>query len=147
MVIGLALAAILVWLSAIDWRSQILPDTLTLPLLAAGLVLAWALEPWALPERAAAAAVGWGLLGGLAVGWHRLTGRHGLGGGDAKLVAAAGAWVGLEGMAWVILLGALAGLGFIGTAALVSGGWSPERRLPFGPFLAAGFFTVWVINP
>lgn len=141
--IGLGLAAILVWLSVIDWRRQILPDFLTVPLLAAGLGLAWAVEPWALPERAMAAALGWAALAGLAAAWHASTGRHGLGGGDVKLVAAAGAWVGIEGMAWVVLLGALAGLSFVGVAIMAGGGWPPHRRLPFGPFLAAGFWVVW----
>lgn len=140
---GAALAAILLWLSLIDWRRQILPDALTLPLLAAGLALAWATEPWTLPERAMAAMLGWGALAGLAAAWHSLIGRHGLGGGDAKLVGAAGAWLGFEGMAWTLLLGALAALSFVAATALATGAWPAKRRLPFGPFLCAGFLTVW----
>ncbi|MEW5729902.1 MAG: A24 family peptidase [Pseudomonadota bacterium] len=132
------LAAVLVLLAIIDLRRQVLPDLLTLPLLVAGLVLAGD----TLADRALAAAAGWVAFASLALAYRRLRGVDGLGGGDAKLLAAAGAWVGTAGLPWVVLLAASGGLAVVGALSL-AGTWSPGRRLPFGPFLAAAFLAVW----
>lgn len=139
-VVALGLAGVLAWLSAIDLKRQILPDRLTLPLLAAGLLLAGE----ALPERVLAAVLGWAAFAMLSAAYRHTRGRDGLGGGDAKLLAAAGAWVGLEGLPWVVLLAAAGGLVVVGALSLRRGGWSPDRRLPFGPFLAAALWLVWM---
>lgn len=136
---GCLLGWALLLLAAIDWRFQILPDLLTLPLLLSGLLLAESAFLAAL-----AAACGWGAFTVLALSYRRLRGREGLGGGDAKLLAAAGAWVGPPGLPWVVLLGAGAALLWVGLAAWRGGGWEASRRLPFGPFLAAAFWTVWI---
>ena len=89
---GWALLA-LAW---IDWDSMLLPDALTLPLIPAGLLATLWLEPELATDHALAAAVGYTALRGLALVYRRVRGRDGLGEGDAKLLAALGAWVGLE---------------------------------------------------
>jgi leader peptidase (prepilin peptidase) / N-methyltransferase len=85
-------------LSVIDVNSQRLPDRLTLPLTAAGLLLS-ILFQWGNPAmRLAAAVVGYALMYAIALGYERLRQRPRLGLGDAKLFAAAGAWLGFDGL-------------------------------------------------
>lgn len=143
---GLGLGWTLVLLAAIDWRCQVLPDALTLPLTAAGLLLALIFEPETFPARLMAAAAGWGVFAGLALGYRQLHGRDGLGGGDGKLAAAAGAWIGPWGLPWVVLAAALGGLAGVGVASLAGQTWRRDRRLPFGPFLAAALWAMWLLR-
>ena len=133
-------ACVLGWgllaLAWIDWETFLLPDILTLPLLAAGLGAAWVLEPWLLTDRAVAAGLGWALFEAVAWAYRRLTGREGLGGGDAKLMAVCGAWLGLENLPWVMAGGAVLGIGL----AIIRGRTSP---VPFGPPLA---LAAWLLR-
>ncbi len=134
--LGWALLA-LAW---IDWDSMRLPDALTLPLIPAGLFVTLWLDPEQATDHAIAAALGYAAFAGLAWAYRRLRGRDGLGGGDAKLLAALGAWVGLEGLPVVVLGAALAGLA-IGLAMAARGrAVGAATAIPFGPCLAvAGF--------
>jgi leader peptidase (prepilin peptidase) / N-methyltransferase len=137
------------WLLAlgwIDWRRCVLPDVLTLPLLALGLAAAWGLAPGELRDRTAGAACGF--LGLWAVAWlyRRLRGRDGLGLGDAKLLAASGAWVGLSGLPSVLAGGALAALVAAGAMMLAGRRLDRYSALPFGPFLAAATWLVWLFG-
>jgi leader peptidase (prepilin peptidase) / N-methyltransferase len=141
--LGLALAA----LSAIDIDCLRLPDALTLPLVATGLGLAAILrwdDPWL---RLLAALAGYSVLWGVAAVYERMRHRAGLGLGDAKLFAAAGAWVGFEGLASVLLYGSLAALVWAGFCAIRGQAVSGLTRLPFGPFLASGLWWVWLYGP
>ena len=144
---GWALAtAVLGWvlltLAWIDARHLYLPDVLTLPLILAGLLTTWLLEPGMLEDHAAGAATAYLSFRLLALVYRRWRGREGLGGGDAKLLAAGGAWVGLEGLPMVVLAAAGAGIAW----ALVqrAGGRRLDRNaaIPFGPFLAMGIWLV-----
>lgn len=138
--LGWALLA-LAW---IDAETMLLPDLLTLPLLGAGLAEALWLEPASLADRALAAALAYTALWGLAWGYRRLRGREGLGLGDAKLLAAGGAWLGTQTLPLALLSGALLALAWVGVMALRQGGLDGGRRIPFGPFLALGIWVGWV---
>ena len=137
----------LLTLAIIDFRHGLLPDALTLPLLPLGLVFA-ALEGWELVfPRAIGAAVGFLAFALIQWLYRRLRQREGLGHGDVKLFAAAGAWVSWEGLPSVLLIGALFGLGM----ALI-GSWQGRRvaldqRLAFGPGLCLGIWLVWLYGP
>ena len=143
------LAAALGWwllaLALIDLRSWLLPDMLTLPLIAAGLAAAAlglfpGLSAW---DGVLGASIGYLALAGVGWGYRRLRGREGLGLGDAKLLAAAGAWLGPELLAWVLLVAALLGL----AAALARG--RPVRAdtaVPFGPPLALAFWGLFLVQ-
>jgi leader peptidase (prepilin peptidase)/N-methyltransferase len=141
------LGAALVALSVIDLRHMRLPDAITLPLAAAGVALAFALR-WPEPVwHIAAAAAGYALLAGLAHGYRAIRGRAGLGLGDAKLFAAAGAWLGPLGLPSALLWAC-------GTALLALALWrargrplTGSTRIPFGPFLAIGIWLVWLLGP
>lgn len=137
----------LMTLAVIDARHMILPDGLTLPLIPAGLAVAWLIDPARLVDHLAGAAVGFGAIVGLAAAYRRLRGREGIGLGDAKLLAAAGAWVSWEGLAGVLLLAAGGGLAGALVARLITGRLSGQDALPFGPYLAGGFWLVWLYGP
>lgn len=134
----------LLTLAWIDTTSFLLPDVLTLPLLLAGLTMTLVMEPDALTDHSLAAAVGYLSFQGLAWGYRRLRGRDGLGGGDAKLIAAAGAWCGVALLPFVILGSALAGLLAALGLALTGRSVTSRTPIPFGPGIAAAFWLAWL---
>lgn len=142
------LAAVLGWwllaLALIDLRAWLLPDTLTLPLLAAGLAAAaMGLPPGtSLANAVGGAAAGYAALAGLGYVYRRLRGREGLGLGDAKLLGAAGAWLGLDSLPWVVLAAALLGLVL---ALAQRQPMRAETAVPFGPALALAFWAVFLL--
>ena len=138
---GVALAAVLAALALYDLRQGRLPDWLTLPLAAAGLLLAW--RSAAPADAALGAALGYGVFEGLAFGYRRLRGREGLGGGDAKLALAAGAWVGWQGLPSVVLVAAAGAL----AVALVRRRLGAAESVPFGAYLAPAILLVWLAGP
>jgi leader peptidase (prepilin peptidase)/N-methyltransferase len=135
---------ILLALAWIDWEHMILPDLLTLPLILAGLGWTWWVEPDALPDHAIGAVAGWALFAALAFAYRRLRGRDGLGEGDAKLLAAAGAWVGWPLLGSVILIGAFSGLGVATVQALRGRAMGAATAIPFGPCLALGAWLAFL---
>ena len=133
----------LAWIDR-DW--MLLPDILTLPLLLTGLAVAWFDGPEALTQATLGAAAGWLGFTLIAVGYRRLRGRDGLGLGDAKLLAAGGAWVGIGLLPTVILLAAVVALTVAVPARLLHGTTSADTPLPFGPWLALGIWIVWLLR-
>lgn len=141
------LAACLVWLSVIDLRSYRLPDVLTVPLLLTGLVLAGLQGRESLLWHTAAAALGGLTLYATRSLYHAWRGYDGLGLGDVKLFAAAGAWIGLEGLASGLLIACVAALAVALLWKLADADVDGRSILPFGPFLAIGFWIVWLYGP
>ncbi len=134
----------LLTLSWIDLRRWVLPDVLTLPLIVAGLLAAVLFEPASLIDRALGAVFGYLALRAVAVGYRALRGRDGLGGGDAKLFGAAGAWVGIMALPQVILAAALAGLVAAGALRLGGVRLHAHSALVFGPFIALATWAFWL---
>lgn len=136
------------WLLALSWidaRHWLLPDLMTLPLVIAGLLAALIFDPSELTDRALGAALGYLAFRVVAFLYRRVRGRDGLGQGDAKLLAAAGAWVGASALPQVILIAALAAL-FTAACLRLSGvRLGPFSALPFGPFLALATWFVWLM--
>jgi leader peptidase (prepilin peptidase)/N-methyltransferase len=135
----------LVALAAADFKYHLLPDFLTLPLIAFGLAATWALAPDILSQHLIGAAAGFGGVALLRFVYEKMRGREGMGLGDAKLLAAAGAWTGWVGLPSILAIAAV--------SALVFALWSKGRslaladRVPFGPFLAGGLWVVWLYGP
>jgi len=144
---GCALGWTLLVLGWIDCRHLLLPDVLTLPLALGGLAVTWGLEPEALTDHAAAAVLGYAAFRMLGAAYRRLRGREGLGQGDAKLVCAAGAWIGLAGLPWAIFLAGVLGLLMVGIMRLADGPVGAATRLPFGAPLALAIWLVWLYVP
>jgi leader peptidase (prepilin peptidase)/N-methyltransferase len=138
---------ILLALAATDLKFYLLPDFLTLPLAAAGLLVAWLFNERAPLFDVIGAAAGYVFVIVLRQLYWRLRGREGMGLGDAKLLAASGAWVSLIGLPTVIFLAALAGLGFALFERMRGGTLSLAQRVPFGTFLCLGTWIVWLYGP
>ena len=138
-------AAVLVALAAIDWDTTVLPDSMTQPLLWAGLLVS-ALG-WNLGAGAAIVGAAVGYLSLWSVYWlfKLATGKEGMGYGDFKLLAALGAWLGWQAVLPIVLfasvLGAVVGIGMKAMGALREG-----RYVPFGPFLVGGGLLVVLLG-
>ncbi|MBR2514439.1 MAG: prepilin peptidase [Halomonas sp.] len=133
-------------LAVIDFRTYLLPDILTLPLLWAGLLYQLLFQPIMLPSAVIGAMAGYLILWSFYWLFKLITGKEGMGFGDFKLLAALGAWVGWPLLPLLLILSA--GIGAI--VGLAAQARSPHLRgqpLPFGPFLAlAGWACLLVGN-
>lgn len=137
--IGLVLAA-LIW-ADLTWLR--LPDALTFPLIGVGLVHA-SLVRGSLPMALIGAGLAYGAIFGLNWLWKRRRGEDGIGMGDAKFLAGAGAWFGPLALSPLMLMASGAGLALVGVRRLLMRGHNFERHLPFGPFLILGFWIIWL---
>ena len=147
----LALSLVLGWslltLALIDARAFRLPDPLTLPLLAAGLVGAFLLPGAPLWDHLAGAAIGYGVLAAIGWAFWRLRGEESLGLGDAKLLGAAGAWLGWRALPSVLIVACLLAFALIAIRAAFQGPASARRRIAFGAPLCAAIWIVWLGGP
>ncbi|MFM9862887.1 MAG: prepilin peptidase [Micropepsaceae bacterium] len=143
----LVLGWTLLTLAVMDVREFVLADVLTLPLIAGGLgLIAWQATD-ALPWHLLGAAAGFALMVGVAHAYQALRGREGLGFGDAKLMAAAGAWTGIAGVGTVLLYGAVLSLALVLLLRLTGRKIEADTPIPFGAGLAAGFWLTWLYGP
>lgn len=143
-IISLVLALALAALSAIDLNRYELPDAITLPLVGLGLIVSYGVGLMPLWWSAVSAGLGFALLAGVARIYHHVRGRAGLGLGDAKLLAASGAWLGADAIPTVLLWATGAALACVVVASLRHAGLSGATRIPFGPFLCFGTWLVWL---
>ena len=134
-------------LSAMDAREMVLSDYLTLPLIAAGLAVAALVHPAQLWEHVAGAAAGLLVIAAASLMYRRLRGVDGLGLGDAKLLAAAGAWLSWDALGSVLFIGALATLAYASASRYLGRSVESKTALPFGPGLALGFWLSWLYGP
>lgn len=139
---GILLAALIfIWamivLTFIDLHTQLLPDSITQPLLWAGLIVN--LHNGFVDIHSAVIGAIAGYLALWSVYWlfRLLTGKEGMGYGDFKLLAAIGAWLGWQLLPLVILLSSVVGA-VIGTILILAANRSKGSTLPFGPYLAGG---------
>ena len=135
------LAGALAWAVMIDIDRYRLPDLLTLPMIAGGLGYAAMMRGDRLLDHAIGAVAGYLSLVIVAEVYRRLRGIDGLGRGDAKLLAAAGAWLGWAALPSVIFLAAGAGLVFA-IGRILARRQSVTEAIAFGPFIAAGFWAL-----
>ncbi|MGN6190958.1 MAG: prepilin peptidase, partial [Rhodanobacteraceae bacterium] len=133
----------LVAAGGIDFRTQLLPDSLTLPLLWLGLLIS--LVPVFVDSREAVIGASIGYLALWSVYWlfKLATGKEGMGFGDFKLFAAAGAWMGYAALLPVIIIAAVSGA-VIGTILLRTRGQDRSMPFAFGPFLAIAMW-IWLV--
>ena len=132
----------LVPLFLIDFDHQILPDSITLPLLWAGLFLSLFDVFVDVQSSLIGAMAGYLSLWSIFHLFKLVTGKEGMGYGDFKLLAAIGAWVGWQALPVVILFSSVVGA-CIGILLIVLKGRDQSQPMPFGPFLAAaGWLTL-----
>jgi leader peptidase (prepilin peptidase)/N-methyltransferase len=135
--------AILMAAAQTDLRAMLVPDALTMPLLWAGIFFAAiGVGPVALNTALLGAAVGYGAPLAIALGFAWVTGREGLGGGDMKLFAAVGAWLGAPALIPITVLAA-------GSSLIVGllRGRDPDRPAAFGPFIAFAACVIALARP
>jgi leader peptidase (prepilin peptidase)/N-methyltransferase len=150
---ALAVTWFLIPLTGIDVDHQLLPDSLTLPLLWLGLLASlWAdpASPHALPadprDAIIGAAAGYLFLWAVFHAFRLLTGKEGMGYGDFKLFAALGAWLGWQMLPLVLLLSAAVGAA-VGIVLIVLRRRGREVPMPFGPYLAGAGWIAMLWGP
>lgn len=133
-------ALLLVWsliaLAAIDLDTQLLPDSITLPLLWLGIAFNLAGAFVDLPTSIIGAMAGYLALWSVYWLFKLTTGKEGMGYGDFKLLAALGAWLGWQMLPAIILLSSVVGA-IVGISLIVAARHGRNVPIPFGPYLAA----------
>lgn len=132
----------LITLSFIDVDQQLLPDSLTLPLLWLGLLLNLFSLYNDLQASVIGAMAGYLSLWTVFQGFKLVTGKEGMGYGDFKLLAVLGAWLGWQALPLIILLSSLVGA-VIGISLMLITQRDKNKPIPFGPYLAiAGWIAL-----
>ena len=122
-------------LSFIDFDTQLLPDSITLPLLWAGLLLNLGGTFVDLGSAVIGAAAGYVSLWSVYWGFRIATGKEGMGFGDFKLLAAVGAWLGWQMLPLVVLASSFVGA-VVGISLILLAKHGRNVPIPFGPYLA-----------
>ncbi len=142
MIAGAGLLGTLIWLSYIDMREFRLPNALTFPLIAAGLIYNFITSTDFYPYLIGASA-GYAIFFGIETLYRLIRKKDGLGRGDAKLLAAGGAWCAWTGLPFIILVASSTALIWL----ILSGQTKDPKddlRLPFGPFLSLAIVLIWI---
>ena len=122
-------------LSFIDFDTQLLPDSITLPLLWAGLLLNLGGTFVDLGSAVIGATAGYVSLWSVYWAFRLVTGKEGMGFGDFKLLAAVGAWLGWQMLPLVVLASSFVGA-IVGIALMLLAKHGRNVPIPFGPYLA-----------
>lgn len=132
--------ALLLAMAVIDHETTYLPDALTLPLIALGLLVNMPHWPSVnftpLPDALIGATLGYLVFWLIDVAYKKLRGRDGLGRGDAKLLCGLGAWLGWYTLPFIVFISALLALATILASGKAGAQINAQTQIPFGPFLA-----------
>lgn len=140
------LAAILVTIAFIDLDHQIIPDIISLPGIVVGFLASFLL-PWvAWSDSLLGILLGGGSLYLVASGYSWLTGKEGMGGGDIKLLAMIGAFLGWKAILPIIFFSSVLGT-LVGVPVMLVKKADGKLAIPFGPFLAAGALVYLLWGP
>ena len=130
-------AAALVVITFIDVDYQIIPDAISVPGIILGLLFSAISPHMTFWESLIGAGLGAGILLIVAFGYWAVTRREGMGGGDIKLLAMIGAFLGWRAIPFTLLIASFTG-SVIGVATMLRRRADSKLILPFGPFLAFG---------
>jgi len=135
-------------LAVLDYTVFWLPNVLTLMLAFGGLAHRLFTEtPLTLEDQLIGGVAGFGVLWLVAVTYRAVRGRHGIGGGDPKMLAALGIWFGWQVLPMVVLLACFYGLVGVASVWVTKRSVSGATKLPFGVLLALGAWTWWMVWP
>lgn len=144
--ISLGILLALVTLAWYDFDHYRIPNWINYPLILAGLVYSYVVVRPDLYMHVLGAVAGYGFIWALNFYWRARHQKDGIGMGDAKLFAAAGAWFGLLALPFVSLISSAGALLFVMTAKLFQRAQGAnDPRIAFGPFIALGFWFVWMV--
>jgi leader peptidase (prepilin peptidase)/N-methyltransferase len=133
-------------ISFIDLRHKIIPDVVSLPGIAVGLAVSFLPGPISWVDSLIGILCGGGILFLIAVIYERITGKEGMGGGDVKLLAMIGGWMGWQSLPLIILISSLTGT-VMGGGAMLLARKGYRARIPFGPFLSLGALICFFFGP
>ena len=128
-------AASLLIITFIDIDYQLIPDIISIPGIFFGIGASFLIPLMSWVESLFGILIGGGFLFIVAIGYKWLTGRDGMGGGDIKLLAMAGAWLGWKAVPFILFSSSLIGA-LIGGIGLVINKKGLKYKIPFGPFLS-----------
>lgn len=134
----------LITLAGVDFETGYLPDAITLPLVAAGLAANLSGRFALFDAALIGAAAGYGAFMLVGVLYRRLRDQEGLGGGDAKLLAAIGAWSGWTALAPVVFVASVLALAGVGIARLSGRKIDAKTPIRFGPALCVAAATIFL---
>jgi leader peptidase (prepilin peptidase)/N-methyltransferase len=134
--VALLFLAALIVVTFIDLDHQIIPDVISLPGIPVGFAAAALTGAPGWQSSLIGILLGGGILWAVAEGYYRVTGREGMGGGDIKLLAMIGAFLGWRAVPITLVLGSLSGT-VVGLVFILAKGRDSRTPIPFGPFLAA----------
>ena len=135
--LAFAFLCALIVITFVDLDYQIIPDSISLPGIGVGFAAALVLGQPNWMASLGGILLGGGLLWGVAEGYHWLTGREGMGGGDIKLLAMIGAFLGWQAVPVTLMIASLAGTA-VGVTLMLAQRRDSRTAIPFGPFLAVG---------
>ena len=136
------LALVCAAIAAIDWRHQIIPDGLNIAVALLGLGRAALIGGDAIPMAALQGVVAFSLFWLIRRLYKAIRSFHGLGLGDVKFLGAAGLWVGLEGLAPLVLIACVSALLWLTISRLRGEITRAGQAVAFGPFLSLGLLAV-----
>jgi leader peptidase (prepilin peptidase)/N-methyltransferase len=139
-------SAALIVITFIDFDHQIIPDIISLPGIGVGFLLSASGYSISIKESVIGILVGGGSLYLVAFLYHALTKREGMGGGDVKLLAMIGAWLGWKAVLFTLFFASLTG-SVIGGAVMMAKKEDSKFAIPFGPFLAFSALAYIFIGP
>ncbi len=142
----LLFTSVLVTISFIDLHHKIIPDVLSLSGIVVGLAASFMPGTISWLDSLIGIIAGGGSLFLVAFVYERITGREGMGGGDIKLLAMIGAWLGWRQLYLVVLISSLVGA-IVGITFLLMAGKGFRVRIPFGPFLSLGAMVCLFFGP
>jgi len=123
----------------IDIQHQIIPDVISLPGIACGFLASFVNPYVTWQESGIGLLAGGGVFYAVAAGYYLVAGRAGMGGGDIKLLAMIGAFLGWQAVPFVVFASALAGT-IVGVGAMIRQGKGGKTVIPYGPFLAVAAY-------
>jgi leader peptidase (prepilin peptidase)/N-methyltransferase len=141
-----AFTAALLVITFIDLDHRIIPDLISLPGIGIGFILSFFEPTLSVKDSLIGLLAGGGLLYLVAVAYEALTKREGMGGGDVKLLAMIGAWLGWKAVLFTLFFGSLSGT-VIGGGAMLAQKQGRHYAIPFGPFLAFGALAYLFFGP
>jgi len=134
------LVSVMVLIAFIDFKTMLIPNWCVLVILVAGIIFGFFNGDVSWLERLIGFFVAGGILLLLA-----LLSRGGLGGGDIKLMAAAGVYLGWKLVLWALLCASITG-GIVGVIILASGKAGLKTAIPFGPMLVFGILITVIFG-
>lgn len=141
-----ALVAALLVITFIDIDHKIIPDVITYPGIVVGFLTSLVLGRITYKESLFGIILGGGVLLLIALGYYLLTKREGMGGGDIKLLAMIGAFLGWKGVIFTVFVGSAIGT-VVGIALALRTEGGRKLAIPFGPFLSLGALLFLFFGP